>query len=98
MAEHIITREDLHTLKTELLRELDKRLSERQPVQRWFKSYQVKKLLSISYGKIQRLRASGLLPYSRIGSVILYDYYDIEKMIAEHREVFPVIRKPKSML
>ena len=99
MADDALTLQQLEAFKQELLEELDKRLSLRQPAQRWLKSYQLKKLLSISHGKLQRLRASGALPYHRIGSVILYDYYDIEKMLSAHKQNVPTAapeRKEKS--
>src|SRR3989337_4527679 len=79
MATAIISNEDLQTFKLELLEEIKKLLSQRQsaPIaQRWFKSYELKKILPLSHGKIQRLRASGKLPYSKFGRAIIYDYYD----------------------
>lgn len=90
MAENVITIENLQAFKLELLEEIEKKLSQRQPAppaQRWFKSYQLKKLLPLSHGKIQRLRDTGILPYVKIGSVILYDYYDIEKMVEAHKQI-----------
>lgn len=88
MAEINITIEDLKAFKLELLDEIDKKLSQRQPPppeQRWFKSYQLKKYLPLSKGIVQNLRDSGKLPYSKFGRVIIYDYYDIEKVVAEHK-------------
>lgn len=88
MAASIITVEDLNAFKLELLEAIDKKLSQRQPpppAQRWFKSYQLKKHLPLSKGIIQKLRDSGKLPYSKFGRAIIYDYYDIEKVVAEHK-------------
>ncbi|PZR30307.1 MAG: DNA-binding protein, partial [Azospira oryzae] len=47
MATNIITPEDLQVFKVELLEAIEKLLSQRQaePVQRWLKSPQVRKLL-----------------------------------------------------
>ena len=90
MAEVNITIEDLKAFKLELLDEIDKKLSQRQPpppTQRWFKSYQLKKHLPLSKGIIQKLRESGKLPYSKFGRAIIYDYYDIEKVVTEHKQI-----------
>ena len=93
MAGNNITTEDLHAFKLELLEAIDKKLSQRQPAppaQRWFKSYQLKKHLPLSKGIIQKLRDSGKLPYSKFGRAIIYDYYDIEKVVAEHKLIHQV--------
>jgi len=86
-----ITREDLEEFRRELVEEIRKLLSGSQPHggQRWFKSYELKKIFPLSHGKIQRLRASGQLPHARFGRVLLYDYYDIEKLINAHKEIAP---------
>ncbi len=99
MATAIISNEDLQTFKLQLLEEIKKLLSQRQstPIaQRWFKSYELKKILPLSHGKIQRLRASGKLPYSKFGRAIIYDYYDIEKVVAEHKQIPQVITPENS--
>lgn len=87
MATNIVTTEDLQAFKLELLDEIKKLLSKGQPApaQRWLKSHQIRKLLNISPGKLYSLRESGILPYSKIGSVLLYDYYDIEKMLQKSK-------------
>lgn len=99
MAGNIITIEDLKAFKLELLDEIDKKLSQRQPpppTQRWFKSYQLKKYLPLSKGIIQKLRDSGKLPYSKFGRAIIYDYYDIEKVVAEHKLIPQVTAQKNS--
>lgn len=88
MATNIITIEDLQDFKLELLEEIKRLLSERQSVQpqRWLKSHQVRRLLTISPGTLQHLRVSGMLPFTKIGGVLYYDSQDIEKMLQERKQ------------
>ncbi|HZL09817.1 MAG TPA: helix-turn-helix domain-containing protein [Prolixibacteraceae bacterium] len=83
MATEIITTDDLREFKIELLTEFKKMLKEQngQPAKKWLKSYEVKKLLSISPGTLQNLRVNGTLPFTKIGGQMFYDYEDIRKML-----------------
>lgn len=83
MATNIITLEDLHHFKQELLTEIENILSQKQPStsRRWLKSHQVMRLLALSPGTLAHLRVNGTLPYTKIGGVIFYDYNDLEKML-----------------
>jgi hypothetical protein len=88
MSAEIITTEDLKKFKFEILQEFKKLLEEHkgQPSKKWLKSYEVRKLLGISQGKLQNMRAKGTLPFTRIGAVIFYDYEDIRKMMEKNQE------------
>lgn len=79
----IVTLEDLLILKTELLSEIKKLLKEAggEPVKKWLKSHEVRKLLDISPGTLQNLRVNGTLPFTKIGGVIYYDQEDIKAML-----------------
>ncbi|MBX2896877.1 MAG: helix-turn-helix domain-containing protein [Cyclobacteriaceae bacterium] len=84
--EDVIMLQHLEKLKSDLIAEMESKFGHHDLKQRWLRSHQLRKLLSISHGKLQQLRTSGVLPYSRIGSVILYDYKDIERFIRVHRK------------
>ena len=56
-----------------------------QPVKKWLKSYEVRKILNISPGTLQNLRINGTLPYTKIGGVIYYDYSDIQEMLQSRK-------------
>jgi hypothetical protein len=88
MATEIITTDDLREFKIELITEFKKMLNEQrgQPAKKWLKSYEVKKLLSISPGTLQNLRINGTLPYTKIGGQMFYDYEDIRKMLEPKKE------------
>lgn len=87
MLTNIITVEDLEIFKRDLLEEIKKLLSQRQAAQsqRWLKSHQVRRLLTISPGTLQHMRITGMLPFTKVGGVIFYDAEDIEKMLTAHK-------------
>ncbi|GAF04592.1 helix-turn-helix domain-containing protein [Saccharicrinis fermentans] len=87
MATEIITTDDLREFKIELLEEFEKLLKQNSGSQqkKWLKSYEVKELLNVSSGTLQHLRVSGMLPYTKVGGTIYYDYQDIQNMITQNK-------------
>jgi hypothetical protein len=87
MATEIITTDDLREFKIELLKEFEKLLKQNSGSQqkKWLKSYEVKELLNVSSGTLQHLRVSGMLPYTKVGGTIYYDYHDIQNMITQNK-------------
>lgn len=81
--EQLLTFEDLTDFKRQLLFEIKTLLKEHlgQPTKKWLKSRDVRKLLNISPGTLQNLRANGSLPFTRIGGVIYHDAEDIQRML-----------------
>ncbi|MBS1682210.1 MAG: helix-turn-helix domain-containing protein [Bacteroidetes bacterium] len=86
MAANVITTEDLLVFKKDLLDDFKKLLSEKhgQPVRKWLKSHEVRRILTISPGTLQNLRVNGTLPFTKIGGVMYYNYEDIQKMLEQH--------------
>ncbi|TAN15367.1 MAG: DNA-binding protein [Chitinophagaceae bacterium] len=86
-AGQLVTINDLLVLKSDLLSEFKKLLKEAggQPVKKWLKSYEVRKLLGISPGTLQNLRVNGTLPFTKIGGVIYYDQEDIKEMLQSRK-------------
>ncbi|PQV48818.1 helix-turn-helix protein [Jejuia pallidilutea] len=87
MAATIITTDDLREFKMELLEEIKELLSNNSghPNKRWLKSPEVRKLLGISPGTLQNLRINGILPYTKVGGVLYYDYQDIIQVLEKNR-------------
>ena len=86
MPANIITSEDLYFFKEELLLEIKKLVQTHGILQRkWLRSQDVQDLLCISAGTLHNLREKGILPYSRIEGVILYEYEDIVEMIRKNK-------------
>ena len=82
MAMEIVTKEDLQAFRIQLLNDLKELMAQQgQPVEKkWLKSAEVRKLLSLSAGKLQNLRITGKLPFSKIGGVLYYRY-DVENLL-----------------
>ncbi len=98
MATSIITPEDLQKFKLELLEEIQKIVNAKHPtpVRKWLKSHEVRRLLTISPSKLQSLRDTGALPFTKIGAVIYYNYEDIEAMLLTRPKVGGSYQKPIS--
>jgi hypothetical protein len=86
-AGQLVTIDDLLILKPDLLNEIRKLLKETsgQPVKKWLKSHEVRKLLGISPGTLQNMRVNGTLPFTKIGGVIYYDHEDIKEMLQSRK-------------
>ena len=82
----LITLSDLERLKREILIEIKALLQpslETKPEKKWLKSADVQKLLGISPGTLQTLRNRKLIPYTRLGGVIFYNYEDVRRLLEE---------------
>jgi helix-turn-helix protein len=92
--DQLVTLGDLQEFKDDLLNSIKTIIQNNapQPVKKWLKSYEVKKLLNISTGTLQNLRANGTLPHTKIGGLIYYDTDELNKLLAgQKREIY---RKP----
>ena len=96
MAVDILTKDDLNGFKEELFEELKRLLKVKStnPNQKeWLKSYEVRKLLSISPGKLQNMRVNGTIAYTRIGGLMFYKYEDIIKLMEDNKSQRPLIAR-----
>ena len=83
MPVEVVTKEDLQAFRMQLLNDLKQVISQ-QPkaeIKKWLKSSEVRKMLSLSAGKLQNLRITGKLPFSKIGGIVYYKYEDVEKLL-----------------
>lgn len=82
MVVNLATKDDLNTLKLELIEEITKLLSANTaPAKKWLRSIEVRKMLSISPGTLQNLRINGNLKFTKVGGIMYYDAKDIAKMM-----------------
>ena len=81
----ILTREELHRFKSELIEEIKQtiRIHETVTNKQFLRSSEVRKLLKISSGTLQNLRIKGILPYEKIGGIFYYARADIEQLLGE---------------
>lgn len=84
--EQILTKEDLHEFRNDLLKDL-KEILQSKPSQtkQWLKSSEVRKFLNISAGTLQTLRINKTLSYTRIGGIIYYAHKDIDKLLEANK-------------
>lgn len=95
MAIEVVTKEDLQEFRHQLLDDLKQIInSNPQEQKEWLKSFEVRKLLKISPGTLQNLRINGTLSYTKIGSIIYYNYQDIEKLLEANKSNHPQKRIP----
>jgi hypothetical protein len=89
--EQLVTIKDLDEFRNELITEVKKTLKENagQPVKRWLKTNEVCKILGISITTLLTLRINGILPYSKVGGVLYFDYDDILKVMEENKRHHP---------
>ena len=79
---NIATTEDLHSLKRELLTEINRLLSSQpKPLPTVLRGSQVKKLLNCSDSKLETLRKTGQLPFVKILGTIYYQLDHINQLI-----------------
>jgi len=83
----LVTIGDLEQFKAELLAVIAETLAEkvRRPEKKWLKSAAARKLIGISPGKLQAIRESGMLPFTKIGGNIYYDQDDLFKLFEKHK-------------
>ena len=82
----VITKDDLHQLKEEILNEISVLLKDRTEQKKWLKSTDVRDMLGISPGTLQNLRVNGTLPFTRVGGTIYYAHEDVLKVLLRNKQ------------
>jgi hypothetical protein len=80
-ANEIATKADIENLLFEI-KNLQKLLSASNPERKILRSLDVRKLLHISDGTLQRLRITGSLPAQKVNGTWFYKYEDVIKMLS----------------
>ena len=88
MGVEIVTKEDLHCLRVELLNDLKEYIYQLKKevselTVEGYKTKHVRKILDCSYGKLQSLRVSGRLRCNKVGGTLYYKKEDIQKLLSE---------------
>lgn len=83
-----VTIDDLILFQLQLLGEIKKIIKESvgESSKRWLRTEEVKDLLGISTTTLTTIRANGMLPVTKIGGTIYYDYHDIQRMMEQNKE------------
>ena len=87
MPTSIITTDDLHEFKLELIDDIKRLFAEqsKRQLKTYLKSTEVMNLLKISSGTLQNLRLNGTIPYTRIGGIIYYSAEEIQAVMTENK-------------
>jgi hypothetical protein len=81
MHAEVVTVEDLEKFRIRLLADLAKIMQKPEPVAPLLRSAQVRKLLNVSPGTLQKLRIKGILPYTKLDGSFRYRLADVERAL-----------------
>jgi len=82
--DELITKADLEHLKIEIKEIIISLIDDTISKNKWLKSNEVQKMLDISSGTLKNLRLNGVLPHSKIGGTIYYNYSDIISVLEKN--------------
>ena len=83
--DELITKADLEHLKIEIKEIIISLIDDTISKNKWLKSNEVQKMLDISSGTLKNLRLNGVLPHSKIGGTIYYNYSDIISVLEKNK-------------
>ena len=81
----LLTKQDLASLKIELMDEIKKLFEKPSEQKQWLKSADVMKMLQCSPGTLQNLRVNGTLPFTKMGGTTYYAYSDVLKVLDKNK-------------
>ena len=80
-----ITKSDLENFKSDIIKEVADLINGKQENKKWLKSADVRNMLNISPGTLQHLRVSRVLPFTKIGGLVYYDYSEVLKVLENNK-------------
>ena len=83
--DELITKADLEQLKSEIKDIIISLIDDKFSKNKWLKSNEVQKMLGVSNSTVKNLRLKGVLPHSKIGGIIYYNYSDIIKLFEQNK-------------
>lgn len=84
MAVEVITKEDLQTFRIQLLNDIKELFlmeSNERKIKPWLRSKEVRSILNISPGTLQKLRVTKKIKSSKIGNLHYYKKEDVDKLL-----------------
>jgi len=83
----LVTVEDMENFKLEMVTVIRQILTEHivYKEKKWLKSAAARKLIGVSPGKLQTIRETGMLPFTKIGGNIYYDQDDLFKLFEDNK-------------
>jgi len=83
--DELITKADLDNLKEDIKEIIISLIDDTFSKNKWLKSTEVQKMFDISSSTLKSLRLNGVLPYSKMGGTIYYNYSDIISVLEENK-------------
>lgn len=84
----LVTLEDLDEFRERLISEfkqlIDEKISPVMP-RKWLKSYEVREMLNLSPGTLQKFRSNGTIPHTKMGGAMYYDLEDIQRLLSTNK-------------
>ena len=80
------TRNDLRDFENRIMEKLNQLYEKDNFTKKWYRTADLKKILTLSASSIQSLRISGTLPFSKVNGTIFYDPKDVEEMILKNKK------------
>jgi len=83
----LVTVADLEAFKLEIITAIDQAIKRANgtPLKKWLKSSEARKLIGVSAGKLQTIRDSGMLSFTKIGGNIYYDQDEIVRLFEDNK-------------
>ena len=90
MPAEILTTDDLREFKMEMLAEIKQLIDEvsrlNKADKKYLKSLELQEILDMSPASLQNLRNARVLPYSKLGGTIYYDWDDIIQIMNKFKK------------
>jgi hypothetical protein len=95
--DQIITLQDLINFKNEIILEVKKAVKQNtgQPTKKWLKTKEVQGILGVSITTLLTLRINGILPFTKMGGILYYDYDDIQAVMQKLKSNYTFLEGEK---
>lgn len=84
MALQVLTADDLEKFRVQLLSDIEKLLTKKQP-KKWLKTAEVMEMLGISEVTLQTLRNRGQIPFRKLGGICYYSMDEIDEYLKKSK-------------
>jgi len=83
--DELITKADLDNLKEDIKEIIISLIDDTFSKNKWLKSTEVQKMFDISSSTLKNLRLNGVIPHSKMGGTIYYNYADIINVLQDNK-------------
>jgi|GEM_PF-501245 L-cysteine desulfidase len=93
----VVTLQDLINFKNEIILEVKKSIKQNtgQSTKKWLKTKEVQGILGVSITTLLTLRINGILPFTKMGGILYYDYDDIQTVMQKLKSNYSFLEGEK---